>query len=261
MLNFKKIFVRKLTEIGVKKNQTIILTFDLLKLILFLRKKKIQLNLDDIIESIKQIIGENGNIIVYSFFWEFFKTGVFDYNKAKSASGSLSNYLLNKKDFSRTKHPVYSILVWGKNKKEILKINHTDCFSVKSPFGFLLKKNSKLLFLDIDFKKTGFPFFHLAEQSIGVYYRFFKEFKGIRIENGKKKNISFKMFVRKENYKMLTYYSPQTEKILKKSNALKKAKLFSSELTFLDLKKLYKLTLDQLNIEKNMILRKETKVS
>ena len=72
MLNFKKIFVRKLTEIGVKKNQTIILTFDLLKLILFLRKKKIQLNLDDIIESIKQIIGENGNIIVYSFFWEFF---------------------------------------------------------------------------------------------------------------------------------------------------------------------------------------------
>ena len=69
------------------------------------------------------------------------------------------------------------------------------------------------------------------------------------------------MFVRKENYKMLTYYSPQTEKILKKSNALKKAKLFSSELTFLDLKKLYKLTLDQLNIEKNMILRKETKVS
>ena len=67
MLNFKKIFVRKLTKIGVKKNQTIILTFDLLKLILFLRKKKIQLNLDDIIESIKQIIGENGNIIVYSF--------------------------------------------------------------------------------------------------------------------------------------------------------------------------------------------------
>ena len=66
MLNFKKIFVRKLTKIGVKKNQTIILTFDLLKLILFLRKKKIQLNLDDIIESIKQIIGENGNTIVYS---------------------------------------------------------------------------------------------------------------------------------------------------------------------------------------------------
>ena len=60
---------------------------------------------------------------------------------------------------------------------------------------------------------------------------------------------------------MLTYYSLQTEKILKKRNALKKTKLLSSELTFLDLKKLYKLTLDQLNIEKNMLLRKETKVS
>ena len=261
MFNFKKIFKRKLIDIGVKKNQTIVLTFDLLKIILFLKKKKVELNLEDIVNPIKEVISKDGNIIVYSFFWEFFKTGLFDYDNSKTASGSLSNYLLKNKEFLRTKHPVYSILAWGKNKKDILKINHTDCFSRNSPFGYLLKKNSKLLFLDIDFKKTGFPFFHVAEQQVGVYYRFFKEFKGIRKENGKKKKISFKMFVRKENYKMLTYYSSQTEKILKKKNAYKKLKLFTSELTLLDLKKLYKLTIDQLKIEKKMILRKETNLN
>ena len=260
MLDFKKIFKRKLIKIGIKKNQTIILTLDLLKLIIFLKRNKRELNLDDVINPIKQIVGKNGNIIVYSFFWEFFKTGIFDYDNSKSSSGSLSNYLLKNNEFKRTDHPVYSILVWGKNKKEIIKINHNNCFSKDSPFGYLLKKNSKLLFIDIDFKKTGFPFFHLAEQEVGVHYRFFKVFSGIRIKNKKKKKVSFSMYVRKKNYKILTYYSLETENILKKINAFKKLKVFNSEFTLLDLKKLYRLTIDQLKIEKKMILRKESKI-
>jgi aminoglycoside 3-N-acetyltransferase len=260
MINFKNKFKNKLIKLGVKKDQTIILTIDLLKLILFLRSKKVKLDLKDIINPIKEIVSKNGNIVVYSFFWDFFKTNIFDYDNSKSASGSLSNFLLNDKEFKRTQNPVYSLLVWGKDKEKIYRMRHNDCFSKNSPFGYLINKKSKLLFVNIDFKKTGFPFFHLAEQEVGVYYRFFKIFSGKFIKNKKKRDISIKMYVRKKNYKILTYYSDHIEKILQKKKSLKKVKDFGSELSLIDLKTLYDLTIKQLKIEKKMFLHKETKI-
>ena len=260
MINFKDKFKNKLIKLGIKKGQTVILTIDLLKLILFLKSKKVKLDLNDIINPIKEIVSENGNIVVYSFFWDFFKTNTFDYDNSKSASGSLSNFLLNDKEFKRTQHPIYSLLVWGKDKKKICKMKHNDCFSKNSPFGYLIKKKSKLLFVNIDFKKTGFPFFHLAEQEVGVYYRFFKIFSGKFIKNKKKRDISIKMYVRKKNYKILKYYSDHIERILQKKKSLKKVKDFGSESSLIDLKTLYDLTIKQLKIEKKMFLHKETKI-
>ena len=72
MINFKDKFKNKLIKLGIKKGQTVILTIDLLKLILFLKSKKVKLDLNDIINPIKEIVSENGNIVVYSFFWDFF---------------------------------------------------------------------------------------------------------------------------------------------------------------------------------------------
>jgi len=256
-MNFRENLKKSLKNLGIKRGQTIVLNIDLLKTIIFLKKKKIQFNIEDVIEPIKEIVSKNGNIIVYSFFWDFFKTKVFDYDKSKSASGSLSNFLLNDKEFIRTKHPIYSLLVWGKDKKKIYNLKHNDCFNKKSPFGYLIKKKSKLLFVNIDFKKTGFPFFHLAEQEVGVYYRFFKNFRGQFIKNGNKKKISFRMYVRQKNYKILTYYSDKIVDVLKKKKSFKSFKGFGSEFNLIDLKTLYNITLEQIKIEKRMILRKE----
>lgn len=257
-MQFKNDFKKKLKSLGLKKGQTLIVNVDLLKIIIFLKKKKINFKLDDIINPIKEIITEEGNIILYSFYWDFFKSRIFDYNNSKSASGSLSNFLLNDKDFVRTNHPIYSLLVWGKDKKKIYKLKHSDCFNIKSPFGYLIKKKAKLLFINIDFKKTGFPFFHLAEQQVGVYYRFFKTFNGKLIKNGIKKNIYIRMYVRKKNYKILTYYSDKIIDILKQKNSFNRCKGFNSEFNLIDLSTLYNITLKQLKIEKKMMLRKQS---
>ena len=39
-------------------------------------------------------------------------------------------------------------------KEKIYRMKHNDCFSKNSPFGYLINKKSKLLFVNIDFKKT-----------------------------------------------------------------------------------------------------------
>jgi len=88
--------------------------------------------------------------------------------------------------------------------------------SLNSPFGFLIKKNAKCFFFNMDYKNAAFPFFHVAEQFIKVYYRFFKIFSGKIIYGNKIKKVNIKMFVRKENYKITTIFSESTDKILRK---------------------------------------------
>ena len=54
-------------------------------------------------------------------------------------------------------------------------MQHKDSFSLKSPFGYLIKNKGKNLFFDIDYKDS-FTFVHLAEQKVKVNYRFKKVF-------------------------------------------------------------------------------------
>ena len=67
-MNFRENLKKSLKNLGIKRGQTIVLNIDLLKTIIFLKKKKIQFNIEDVIEPIKEIVSKNGNIIVYSFF-------------------------------------------------------------------------------------------------------------------------------------------------------------------------------------------------
>ena len=72
------------------------------------------------------------------------------------------------------------------------------------------------------------------------------------------KKISIKMFVRKNDYKITTIYSNKTDTALKKINALKTNNFFNIKISLLDVRKLYLMTLEQLKIEKKMILRKKS---
>lgn len=260
--NFYLKFSNVLKKIGIKKGQTLIISADLLLINIYLKRKKISLNLKNLIYTLKETIGKNGNIVFYSFFWDFFKGKTFNHKYTKSYSGSLSNYaLLNDKDFLRTKNPVYSMLVWGKDAYKMSRIQHTDCFNIKSPFGYLLKKKTKLLFINLDFKREAFPFFHMAEQKVRVYYRYFKFFSGKVIKNKKTKKVKIKMYVRKKNYNILTCFNDKFEKLLKKNNKLKEVKAFASKFILIDLKAIYSMTVKELKKEKKLLIEKETKSS
>tara|TARA_B100000963_G_scaffold354992_1_gene372447 strand:+ start:3196 stop:3981 length:786 start_codon:yes stop_codon:yes gene_type:complete len=254
---FQKI-EKKLKSLGVKKNSVLIVCADLLKLLILFRKDKINFSPDELINLFIRVIGKSGTLIFYSFNWNFFKGKIFDYKNSKSFSGTLSNYALKRKDFKRSKNPVYSFLVYGKYKNKICNMKHDNCFSLNSPFGFLLKKNAKCILIDLDYKNSSYPFFHVAEQKANVYYRFYKNFSGKVIEKGFLKNIKIKMFVREKGYKITTIYSKKTDNILKKLNALNLEKFKNIRISFLNVKKLYEITVKQFKIENQMILRKKS---
>ena len=63
-----------------------------------------------------------------------------------SLSGSLGNFALKRKDFSRTQNPIYSFAVTEKDKDLICSLEHKSCFGLDSPFGYLIKSNGKFIY-------------------------------------------------------------------------------------------------------------------
>ena len=220
-LAFDKIFKR----LGIKKNDIIFLSTNLLKLSIKKKKKKIDFEIEDIINGLIKIIKKNGTIIVPVFNWNFCKGKGFHYKKTPSNSGSLGNYVLNRKDFLRTQNPIYSFCVYGKDKNLLSKLKHKSCFEFNSPFGYMIKNNVKNLYIDIDnIYKDSFTLCHVAEQEVGVNYRFLKKFRGKYVhKNISKKNAVYSMYVRKLNLKIRTGVNPKIKKdLIKKKSYFEK---------------------------------------
>jgi aminoglycoside 3-N-acetyltransferase len=156
-------------------------------------KNKIKFNLDE--------VGNNRTVL--------FPTYNFDYYKTKSNMGFITNIALNRNDFIRTKHPIYSFAVFGKFSQSFYNLNNTEAFSEKSPFGLLHKLKAKMLLIDIDYQNS-FTFVHYVEQFNNIEYRFHKYL------NKHKKTYS--IFVRKE--KIITNVNP-IGKILEQNNVSK----------------------------------------
>ena len=86
--------------------------------------------------------------------WDFCEGLGFHYHKTKSRVGSLGNICIKRKDFRRSKNPIYSFAVFGKDQKKICELEHKSCFGLDSPFGYLIKNKGKNVFIGIDYKKA-----------------------------------------------------------------------------------------------------------
>ncbi|MDR1803346.1 MAG: AAC(3) family N-acetyltransferase, partial [Treponema sp.] len=103
------------------------------------------------------------------------------YHKTPSMTGSLSRVALKRKDFIRSRHPMYSFAVWGKYQDFLYLLDNTDSFGDNSPFNFLYKNLGKNLIMDVDYQHC-FTFLHYVEEAVGVVYRYIKHFSAIYID-------------------------------------------------------------------------------
>ena len=240
-------------KLGLKKNNLVILASSVLNLSVLHRNIKKKFNPEKILDELIKFLGHNGTLLLNTFNWDFCKNIDFDYNKTKAITGRLSNIALFRKEFERTYNPIYSFAVTGKNKKKICNIKHTNCFGMSSPFGYMIKNNGKALFIDIDYKNSGFTFVHVAEQIAKVRHRYIKEFNGNVIKNKNKKKLKIKMYARKLNLGINTHINPKLDLILKKNNALKKTTFKGINFSLVDLKKTHEIMLDDLINKKELI--------
>jgi aminoglycoside 3-N-acetyltransferase len=136
--------VNALKEVGVNENDTIFVHSDISvfgKLCITDRGFLLQ----SLVDALKESVGQNGRIVIPTFSYSFCNNDVFDIEETKSSVGVLSEYFRKQKDVVRTVHPIFSSVIWGGSKEELLDIGK-DSFDEKSIFGKLHKKDGKLLF-------------------------------------------------------------------------------------------------------------------
>ena len=241
------------SEININNGDTVLVSSDIVKILLYNKKLKEKISPDNIIDMLKEKIGPTGNLLFPTYNWSFCEGKEYNYKKTKSLCGSLSNVALKRDDFIRTKNPIYSFAVHGKDMEFISNLDHKDCFSLNSPFGYLINKKAKNLFINLHYRVGGFPFVHVVEQEVGVKYRFSKNFTCNYIDKKEeKRRETFSMFVRDISKNIgTTFIREEFDNILKQNNAYQISKILdgSSEVHIINVEIAYNLL--KKNLENN----------
>ena len=250
-------------KIKIKSGDKIIVTANIIKILSKFKKKEINFDPNIFLNELKRYVGKNGTIFIPTYNWDFCNGKTFHYKKTRSQSGSLGNIALKRKDFTRSYNPIYSMAISGKDMKKICNQKHTDCFSLNSPFGYLLKNKGKNIFIDTrprwkgETKLTGFIFHHIVEQAVGVADRYFKKFSGKYINKKKiKKNINIKFYVKDLSFKYKVYISKKIEQTLRKKKLIKQTSIKGVNINIINLYETYKILKTDLKTKNQYFLKK-----
>lgn len=161
----------------LKRGDCIWLSSELIKLVLLLKRNNITFDSNALIETFQKAVGPEGTILIPNFSFEFSNHKFYDIRKTKGVTGALGNIALNRDDFKRTKHPMHSFEVWGKDQDYLVTLDNRNSFGSDSPFAYCISHHVKQIILGTDYVHA-MTFVHYAEVSCNVPYRFAKTFTG-----------------------------------------------------------------------------------
>ncbi len=229
----------KLLEIGLGGGINLFVTSDMLSLFYDAYRMEEKITCNDVIDTLQEIITPEGNLIFPTYNWDFCKGIAFDYNKTRSLTGSLTQTALERADFIRTKHPIYSFAVWGKDAEYLAGLDYKDSFGENSIFGWFEKTNTKNLFIGMEI--GGETYIHFCQERENAPYRFIKDFTSEYIDkNGKKDTRTYSMFVRYLDKLSQNNDEYTIVEQLKRCGNLKETYLHSTILRIYDMKTAYK---------------------
>lgn len=193
-----------LCNIGVSKGDIVYIASDITLLLKIARqnygvksKADIHAFMDRLTNVFQDSVGEKGTLLFPVFTWEFCRGNIFDIKNTPGEVGAYNNWILqNRDDFKRTKHPIYSFMVWGKDTTPLISMNNIEAWGKDSPFAYLHKNKAKFLLLNVSLQR-GFTFMHYVGYQLRVPYRYNKIFNGIyRDDHGKTHERCYSMYVR-----------------------------------------------------------------
>ena len=101
--------------------------------------------------------------------------------------------------------------------------------------------------------RDGFTFVHVAEEKIGVGYRYFKKYSGITIKDNKKKKFSCKMYVRDLKLNLVTKIHKNLDKILEKKKNIISKNFFETNFSVIQIKEAYNIMIRDLKKDKKIV--------
>lgn len=108
-INYQKM----LLEAGISSGMTVDIVSDLFNITKAAWCNNKTFNAENFIKALCNQVGENGNVLIRAFNWDFCSGKEFNITSTPSQVGAFGNIAMKIKDFSRTKHPLYSWFIWG----------------------------------------------------------------------------------------------------------------------------------------------------
>lgn len=180
----------------IEKGDVILLTSDITDLFLQCQANGEILDVNILLDNFQEAIGEEGTLLIPTYNWGFCQGKAFDYKKTPSKTGAIGNAALRRKDFTRTKHPIYSFAVWGKDAVKLAEMDNIESFGPDSPFAYLEQVDAKNVFIGASLRNS-FTYIHYIEQKLKVPYRFSKVFRSHYIDQDKVDTVrDYSMYVR-----------------------------------------------------------------
>ena len=198
----------------INKGDIVNISSDLLPFMCKIREKKEKFDQNKFLDALVDKVGKDGTILVSTYNWDYCQGKIFDSKKTSSQVGGLGNTAIKRDDFKRTKHPIYSFCVKGKDSNYLTSIDPKNAFGKGTVFEYLYNNKAKNLFIGLDYKKA-LTFVHFPEEIVGVDYRYQKEFVSDYVEDGKLVKKGYQFYVREPSKCKMTHIDEKLDKLLK----------------------------------------------
>lgn len=160
-----------------------------------------------VLRLLQERVTEEGTLLLPTYSWDFCHGLGFDIRKTQPKTGALNKLALRTPGFRRTKHAIYSLAVWGKDRDFYASLENTDAWGKDSPFHDMYIKDAAIIQFCVS-AVNSLTFGHYVEQSVGVPFRFIKAFTGdYTDENGVTTERTYSMYCRYLDY--VSPYSPE----------------------------------------------------
>lgn len=140
----------------------------------------VNLNIDtnnfkwEFLRVIKAHVDKGYTFAFTSFTFSFCSNGYFDLYKSNSETGILADWVFELYDSIRTKHPIYSHVIIGKDSLNAKDVSAVSCFGKKSIYNFFKQQNATICMFGCSWNFCT-PF-HYFEELFKVPYRCHKTF-------------------------------------------------------------------------------------
>jgi aminoglycoside 3-N-acetyltransferase len=182
---------------GLEKGDVVLLSSDIMQLTFTSMRQGERFDRNAFLDAILDTLGEEGTLLIPTFNWDFCHGVAFDYYKTPCKTGTLGTVALRHPAFRRTRHPLYSFAVAGRDQQLLCDMENVSSFGADSPFGYLEQRHGKNVLINLHYTDC-FTFVHHCEEICGVNtYRFQKTFTGQYIDaEGNESTRSYSMLVR-----------------------------------------------------------------
>ncbi|UCB56967.1 MAG: AAC(3) family N-acetyltransferase [Candidatus Omnitrophota bacterium] len=141
--------------------------------------------LEHTIDALIEIVGASGTVVMPTFNWDYCRGEIFNPETTPSQVGVLTEIFRKRPGVLRSLTPPWcTFAAIGKYAKDIVNVRGTSPFGIDSIAQFLYEINVKYVLLGCPYKDAVIHT-HWLEEKYEVPYRYWKQFKGKVMTNGK----------------------------------------------------------------------------